>query len=150
MSSTFIYTGDFIADLQTFPTPEIPDDAAFTCGFSGGPTNQQGENNSFYGRKHTNPEKCASYGMLNKTHSKETKQKMSASAMGKAGTMNGRTFPDGRTDEQKKRISEATKLAMKTAKPRVITQVTCPHCDMTGGNSNMKRYHFDNCKTLYK
>ena len=28
------------------------------------------------------------------------------------------------------------------------TQVTCPHCGKTGGAINMKRYHFDYCKTL--
>ena len=25
-------------------------------------------------------------------------------------------------------------------------QKTCPHCGLTGGGSNMTRYHFDNCK----
>ncbi len=25
-------------------------------------------------------------------------------------------------------------------------QVTCPHCGRTGGATNFKRYHFDNCK----
>jgi hypothetical protein len=25
-------------------------------------------------------------------------------------------------------------------------QITCPHCGKTGGNSNMKRWHFDKCK----
>jgi len=27
-------------------------------------------------------------------------------------------------------------------------QVECPHCGKIGGAVNMKRYHFDNCKTL--
>lgn len=27
-------------------------------------------------------------------------------------------------------------------------QVTCPHCNKTGGATNMKRYHFDNCKKI--
>jgi hypothetical protein len=27
-------------------------------------------------------------------------------------------------------------------------QVTCPHCGKTGGAVNMKRYHFEHCKTL--
>lgn len=27
-------------------------------------------------------------------------------------------------------------------------QVTCPHCNKSGGAVNMKRYHFDNCKAL--
>jgi hypothetical protein len=26
------------------------------------------------------------------------------------------------------------------------TKITCPHCGKTGGHTNMKRYHFDNCK----
>lgn len=25
--------------------------------------------------------------------------------------------------------------------------VTCPHCNLEGGGGNMKRYHFDNCKS---
>ena len=24
--------------------------------------------------------------------------------------------------------------------------VTCPHCNLSGGGGNMRRYHFDNCK----
>lgn len=24
----------------------------------------------------------------------------------------------------------------------------CPHCNKTGGASNMKRYHIDNCKSI--
>ena len=27
-------------------------------------------------------------------------------------------------------------------------QITCPHCGKTGGSTNMKRYHFEHCKTL--
>jgi hypothetical protein len=25
--------------------------------------------------------------------------------------------------------------------------IECPHCNLKGGGGNMKRYHFDNCKT---
>ena len=32
----------------------------------------------------------------------------------------------------------------KLRKPQA--KITCPHCGKVGGNSNMKRYHFDNCK----
>ncbi len=28
------------------------------------------------------------------------------------------------------------------------TKITCPHCGLTGGKANLKRYHFDNCKNL--
>jgi hypothetical protein len=27
-------------------------------------------------------------------------------------------------------------------------QITCPHCGKIGGSTNMKRYHFEHCKTL--
>lgn len=104
-----------------------------------------GEGNSFYGKKHVNPKKCTSYGMLNKKHSEETKEKMSKSAMGKPGTNNGKVFGP-RTEEQRKRISEATKKAMKNLPKRVHKKVCCPYCNKEGGGSNMTRYHFDNCK----
>lgn len=29
-------------------------------------------------------------------------------------------------------------------------QKECPHCGLIGGGGNMKRYHFDNCKSLQK
>jgi hypothetical protein len=29
-------------------------------------------------------------------------------------------------------------------------QVTCPHCNKIGDSSNMKRWHFDNCKSIIK
>ena len=41
------------------------------------------------------------------------------------------------SEEAKRKISETLKN-----KPRVI----CPHCNKDGNVSNMKRYHFDNCK----
>ena len=34
----------------------------------------------------------------------------------------------------------------KARKGKPQTKITCPHCGRTGGNSNMIRYHFDNCK----
>jgi predicted GIY-YIG superfamily endonuclease len=34
----------------------------------------------------------------------------------------------------------------KTGKPHPISKSTCPHCGKFGGNNNMKRYHYDNCK----
>lgn len=44
-----------------------------------------------------------------------------------------------KSEEHKKKISEASK-----GKPKPKTE--CPHCGKIGGSSNMKRYHFDNCK----
>jgi group I intron endonuclease len=37
------------------------------------------------------------------------------------------------------RLSESCKGKRKT--------IECPHCNLKGGGGNMKRYHFDNCKT---
>jgi len=34
----------------------------------------------------------------------------------------------------------------KIGKPHPISKSTCPHCGKLGGNNNMKRYHYDNCK----
>jgi hypothetical protein len=43
------------------------------------------------------------------------------------------------SDETKKRMSETQK-----GRPRTI--LACPHCGKSGGNSNMRRYHFENCQ----
>lgn len=47
-----------------------------------------------------------------------------------------------------KNLNEETKLkiGMANSKPHKI--VKCPHCEKEGGISNMKRYHFDNCKFI--
>ena len=45
---------------------------------------------------------------------------------------------------QKRRLENGTHHFL-TNHPNKI-QVTCPHCNKTGGATNMKRYHFDNCK----
>lgn len=74
---------------------------------------QTGGNNRFYG----------------KTHSAESREKISQSAIGK---------PKVRTPEHNKKIGDANR------KPAVI--VKCPHCNKCGGQSAMKRWHFNNCK----
>lgn len=91
-----------------------------------------------------------------KTISKETIEKQKATKLKKYGR-----FISGM---EGKHHSEATKLKISNAKqgkssdPEVnqkrsialkgITQnsITCPHCSKTGGNSPMKRWHFDNCR----
>jgi hypothetical protein len=35
-----------------------------------------------------------------------------------------------------------------TGKSWKQTPITCNHCGKTGGGTNMRRYHFDNCKVL--
>jgi Putative endonuclease segE, GIY-YIG domain/NUMOD3 motif len=101
---------------------------------------------------------------LGKTHTEETRTKISNSNKGKAtGEKNamfgipcyykmseeelaswkeniskagkGRKF----SEEHKSKIGAAHKGKQKI-------ESTCPHCNKTGRGGNMKRYHFDNCK----
>ena len=44
-----------------------------------------------------------------------------------------------RTTKEKAAISLATKGKSKSI-------IACPHCNLSGGSQNMKRYHFDKCK----
>lgn len=71
--------------------------------------------------------------LFGKKHSEETKQKMSLASKGVGNSM----FD--------KKHSEETKQKMRKPKPQ--RYITCPHCGKNGGTSNMKRYHFDNCKS---
>ena len=43
-------------------------------------------------------------------------------------------------------LANANKLNGKKRKGTHQKQLTCPHCDITGGAGALKRYHFDNCK----
>lgn len=82
------------------------------------------------------------------THSIETREKIKESSL-------GRKMPK-KSLAQRKKISESqlgrkqsdtTKLKKSIANVGVRkTVVQCPHCGMLGGNSQMKRWHFDNCK----
>ena len=48
-----------------------------------------------------------------------------------------------------KKQSEETKMKRsKALAGRPQTKVTCPHCELIGGESSMRRYHFDNCKVI--
>lgn len=47
---------------------------------------------------------------------------------------------------QSNKTKETKKISSKTRKPAKFKEVTCPHCHKIG-LKNMKRYHFDNCKS---
>lgn len=53
--------------------------------------------------------------------------------------LRGKSHPH--TDESKQKLSIA-----KTGIPR--NKLICPHCGKIGGDGNMQRWHFNNCKTL--
>ena len=108
----------------------------------------KGEANGMYGR---NP-----FENLTEEEMAEVKKKMARP--GELNGMYGKTPYYKMTEEEKQRwkenISKATKgkpkseeTKKKMRKPKGPQElVTCPHCDKEGGLSNMKRYHFDNCK----
>ena len=76
-----------------------------------------GKDHPFWGRKHT----------------EETKRKMSGAKKDYVPWNVGKPH----SESTKKNISESLKN-----KPKI----TCPHCDKVGSATNMKRYHYDNCK----
>ena len=81
--------------------------------------------------------------------SKEHIEKRVSKIRGKPSWNKGVTFTEEqsaklrvpRTAEHKANIAKG-----KTGKPHPISKSMCPHCGKIGGNNNMKRYHFDNCK----
>jgi len=46
------------------------------------------------------------------------------------------------SEEHKRKIGLGNRAAKKT-----MSKLTCIHCQKTGGATNMKRYHFDYCKS---
>lgn len=75
--------------------------------------------------------------------SEETKKKMSAAKIGKSRpeisiALKGKPKPPGFSEKLRQ-----AKLGVKRK------EVTCPHCGKTGGDNNMKRWHFDNCRIKF-
>ena len=104
-----------------------------------------GDKNPFYGKK----------------HSSETRKILSNAKSGKNNPFYGKSL----SEDHKKKISETisgeknhfygkshsneTRKKMSVAQKGVPhPKITCPHCSKLGGNSNMKRYHFNNCKEI--
>ena len=69
--------------------------------------------------------------------------------------LTGRVFSDAHKAAlsvagKKKKLSEEHKKKIGLAglgRKYTMAKATCPHCGKTGGATNMKRYHFDNCKS---
>jgi len=111
-------------------------------------TASKGENNPFYGKKHTPDTLIKMSGennpMYGRKHSEESRAKNSAALSGENNPMYGKIgilSPNyGRKHSEESRVKMSAKLI---GKPHKI--ITCPHCSKSGGNA-MKRWHFDNCK----
>jgi len=82
-------------------------------------------------------------GNTGKSHSEITKNKMSLKRIGVPKSIE--TKDKMRIGAIGKKMSKEAILKMKNnANNRPI--ITCPYCGKTGDNSNIKRWHFDNCK----
>ena len=75
-------------------------------------------------------------------HTEETKAQMREAKLGENNVMYGKTH----SDETKAKISAAKKGKPSKKKGVPEKKIECPHCGLVGGQSNMKRWHFDNCK----
>ena len=98
-----------------------------------------------FSEQHKTNISAAKKGKKTKPRSSETKLKISITKTNKP-----------RTEETKakisiahkgKTLSEEHKIKISNSGKNIIQkQLTCPHCNKTGRNSNINRYHFDNCK----
>ena len=79
-------------------------------------------------------EKCR-IAALGRKHSEETKRKMSDSQKGRKITW-----------DLKSTTPEANMKRSKSLTGRPKPVIMCPHCNKSGGASQMKQWHFDNCK----
>jgi 5-methylcytosine-specific restriction endonuclease McrA len=129
-----------------------------------------GENNPFYGQKHSEETKqrlrearAQQVELQGGTMTQEARVKLSQAAKGrklsdqhkqKIGIANqGKTRSEEYRAAVSKRMSGHVKSqetldklrskASKEPKP----QITCPYCGSTGGEPSMKRWHFDRCKS---
>ena len=82
---------------------------------------RKGELNAFYG----------------KTHSDKFKQKM-------------RELKTGVPLSEQHKVNLSIAIKNRDRYDYKDKQKECPHCGVIGGGGNMKRYHFDNCKSLKK
>lgn len=98
----------------------------------------KGENNPNYGKSASDETRNKmSDAHKGKSHSAETRNNMSVSKKGENNAMYGTAH----SAASKQKISDTLK-----SKPRV----TCPHCSTEGDVGNMKRWHFNNCKSRNK
>lgn len=95
-------------------------------------------------------------GMFGKKHNQTTKDRISKNNPWTGTAGSGKHFNSGRkmADSTKEylrnlftgvTLTEETKEKMRKPKGAQLI-VSCPHCQKSGGVSNMNRYHFNNCK----
>ena len=91
--------------------------------------------------------KKLSEAMKGKKRSEETKRKISEKLKGRVISDEHREKLKNNRGRLGMKHSEESKIKIsETMKGRKKPKVKCPHCEKVGDISNMKRWHFDNCK----
>ena len=87
---------------------------------------------------------------LGKTHSQESKKLMSKAKMGDNNPSKRRdVIEKAKTTRKKNPFKHTEETLQKMKGPRGHQkQLTCPHCNKTGGATGIKQWHFENCKYL--
>lgn len=85
---------------------------------------------------------------LGKSLSKETKQKLSIANSGKNCSAVTRE-KIAKANRERKHSEESKLKRSKALKGVAQPRTTCPHCGKIGSITNMKRWHFDNCKSCH-
>ena len=98
------------------------------------PITRENNRQKHLGKKHTEETKIAIGIGAQRPCSEDKKKKISLANTGKV-----------RTDEMRAKNS-ASRMGKGTGKRDTCE---CPHCHKVGGIGCMKRYHFDNCKSLH-
>ena len=104
--------------------------------------------NTFSGRRHTPEtiEKMKLAAIKRPPHSTETRNKIAKSKKGQ-----GKGIERLRSQEHQQNLTKSLQgkapwnVGVNGYKNK-SQQLTCPHCDVTGGSGGMKRSHFDFCK----
>ena len=85
-------------------------------------------------------------------HTEEHKAKLAAAGTGRIQSVETKAKQSEKakdrvvSDETKAKLSASNKGKPSPKKGIPRPKLTCPHCGQEGGNSSMKRWHFDNCK----
>jgi hypothetical protein len=100
----------------------------------------KGSGNPFYGKTHSTLTKQKLSILASKQWSGVKKTEEHRQKIREANT--GVPF----SEERKRKISESKRGKPSWNSGKVYDKVVCPHCGVIGSGSNMKRWHFENCK----
>ena len=104
----------------------------------------------FAGRTHTDETKARmSQAHTGKTFSAETRAKLSAVSKARVTTDETRAKLSA-VSKARPRTPESNEKRSRALKGKQLPTMTCPHCGKVGSHGNIHRWHLDNCKQINK